>query len=176
MPLVAYAAQYWVDHAQFEDVSSQIWNVMEYFFEHLVAKNPEHVNARGGRMVTPLTAALYRKYFRIADLLSRHGADVDARGRWEETFLHAECREQTPDLDVVEWLLGHGVDVNAQNDGSCVPLPFVADTGYLQLCRILFEHNADINARNRLGETPSHRAVAPSYSTDPHDQPHPDLL
>jgi hypothetical protein len=106
IPLARYAAQYWVDHAQFEDVSSHIRDVVEYFFDvdkphwavwhriydiddtswtnftpdpvissvlplyyaalcrfydlakQLIARNPEHVNARGGRMVTPLVAAL----------------------------------------------------------------------------------------------------------------------
>jgi len=225
IPLVGYAAQYWVDHAQFEDVSSQIRDVMEYFFdddkphwaawlrvqnidnseesftpdsefaifdadplyyaalcgfydstEHLVAKNPEHLNARGGRMVTPLMAALYGKFFRVADLLHRHGADVNVRGNWEDTLLHVECRKQTPQIDVVQWLLGHGVDVNAQNEASCVPLHFVADSGCLQLCRILLEHNVDINARSDSGDTPLHRAVAPHYFKDPRDRPPPDLL
>jgi hypothetical protein len=35
-------------------------------------------NARGGLMVTPLVAALHGKHFRIADLLHRHGVDVNA--------------------------------------------------------------------------------------------------
>ncbi|KAH9969671.1 hypothetical protein BC827DRAFT_22763 [Russula dissimulans] len=211
IPLIPYAAQYWADHVRFENVSSHIRDVMEYFFdedkphwpawlrvqyidktidsftpdlvfaipdavplyyaalcgfhdltEHLVTKNPEHVNARGGWMVTPLTAALYGKYFRVADLLHQHGADVDARGKWEETFLHAVCREPTPEIDIIQWLLGHGVGVNARNEANCVPLHFAADTGCLQLCRMLLEHNADIDAREIDGNTPLHRAVAPA--------------
>jgi hypothetical protein len=48
--------------------------------EHLVGKHPEHINARGGQMVTPLLAALHGNHLRIAELLHRHGADVDFRG------------------------------------------------------------------------------------------------
>jgi len=33
IPLAYYAARYWVGHAQFEDVSSHIQDVMEYFFD-----------------------------------------------------------------------------------------------------------------------------------------------
>ncbi|KAI0300181.1 hypothetical protein BC826DRAFT_1102274 [Russula brevipes] len=33
VPLAQYAAQHWVDHAQFEDVSLRIQDVMEYFFD-----------------------------------------------------------------------------------------------------------------------------------------------
>jgi hypothetical protein len=33
IPLVKYAAQYWVDHAQFEEVASRIRDAMGYFFD-----------------------------------------------------------------------------------------------------------------------------------------------
>ena len=56
--------------------------------EQLIVKNPEHVNARGGRMVTPLVAALSRGHFLAADLLHKHGSDIDARGAGELTPLH----------------------------------------------------------------------------------------
>ena len=73
--------------------------------EYLVGKHPEHINARGGRMVTPLDAALHGKHFRIAELLHRHGADVDVRGDSNRTSLHVACITGTP--DIVQWLLKH---------------------------------------------------------------------
>ena len=33
IPLVGYAARYWVDHARFENVSSRVRDAMEYFFD-----------------------------------------------------------------------------------------------------------------------------------------------
>ena len=33
IPLVNYAARYWVDHAQFEKVASRIRDATEYFFD-----------------------------------------------------------------------------------------------------------------------------------------------
>jgi hypothetical protein len=47
--------------------------------EHLVSKHPEHINARGGNLVTPLVAALRGKYFEVAELLHRYGARDVAR-------------------------------------------------------------------------------------------------
>ncbi|KAI0300207.1 hypothetical protein BC826DRAFT_931747, partial [Russula brevipes] len=134
VPLAEYAAQHWVDHAQFEDVSSRIQKVMEYFFrhgqitlggmapclryrrirggiyslpwdlwvpiyyaaltglydlaEHLVVKNPEHVNTRGGHLVSPLGAALHGSHLEIAELLLRHDADVNVRGAGDLALLH----------------------------------------------------------------------------------------
>jgi hypothetical protein len=51
--------------------------------KQFIAKNPEHVNAMGGRMVTPLFAALNRNH----DLLRQHGEAVDARGMSQLTFI-----------------------------------------------------------------------------------------
>jgi len=203
IPLADYAARHWVDHAQFEDVSSDIQDVMEYFFdadkphwaawhrvydiddhhwrlftprpvvpspiplyyaalcgfydlaEHLVVKNPEHVNARGGRMVTPLVAALHRSHFRVADLLHGHCADVNVRGESEWTALHAASNYRL--VDIVRWLLDHGADVNPRTARCNTPLTLIntPSTGP-EICRMLLEHQADVNIRGELGKTALH--------------------
>ena len=75
--------------------------------KRLIARNPEHVNAMGGQMVTPLVAALSRNHFRVADLLHQHGADVSVRGKSQTTPLHEASFAGL--VDVVVWLLDHGV-------------------------------------------------------------------
>jgi len=141
IPLAYYAARYWVDHAQFEDVSSHVQDVMECFFdaekphwaawhhvydiddhswpgitpyfvvrwavplyyaalcrfhdlsEHLVVKNPEHVNAKSGQMATPLVAALHWGHFQVADVLHKHISDINACGTSGQTpHNSATCR------------------------------------------------------------------------------------
>ena len=47
--------------------------------EHLVGKHLDQINAMGGRMGTPLVAALRGKHFEVAELLYRNGADVNVR-------------------------------------------------------------------------------------------------
>jgi Ankyrin repeats (3 copies) len=202
IPLVKYAAQYWVDHAQFEKVASRIRDAMEYFFdadkphwvawclvqmidktwlafdfdnsqdvfplyyaslggfydlaEHLIGKHPEHINARGGRMGTPLVAALGGKHFEVAELLHRNGADVDVRDSAEDTPLCEACRAGV--LDIVQWLLNHGADPNPQGCQHCPPLIIAADFGRLKEVQMLLEHNADIHIRDR-GRTSFHAAA-----------------
>ena len=63
-------------------------------------------------MVTPLVAALRGKHFEVAELLHRNGADVDVRDSSEDTPLREACVAGV--LDIVQWLLNHGADVNAQ--------------------------------------------------------------
>ena len=203
--LADYAARHWVDHAQFEDVSSHIQDVMEYFFdadkphwaawhrvydiddtnwrgftpnpvvpslsplyyaalcgfydlaEHLVVKNPEHVNARGGQMVTPLVAALHRSHFRVADLLHGHCADINARGLSERTALHAAA--YYGHVDIVQWLLDHGADVNAPNSYCNAPLIVTTLFHLPEISRMLLEHHADVNIRGERGRTTLHCAV-----------------
>ena len=115
-PLAKYAAEHWVDHAQFEKVSSRVrvgmddlfdaskphfaawirvhdidedWDVFSpgsqdsvgsplYYAafcglydvaERLITKQPDQVNACGGRNLFPLPAALCKKHLHVADLL-----------------------------------------------------------------------------------------------------------
>jgi len=211
IPLAGYAARYWVEHAQFEGVSSQLRDVMKYFFdsdrphwaawlrlhnvdqpwsdftpkelilaagllyyaalcgfydlaEHLIVKNPEQVNAKGGQLVTPLVAALRGEHYRVAELLLRHGADVEVRGRWTWTPLHAASREGV--VDMVRWLLGHGADVNAREEDDWVPLYLAIYNGHLEICQMLQDHNADFDVRNIWGETLLHRAASPCQHRD----------
>ena len=202
--LVKYAAQYWVNHAQFEKVASRIRDAMEYFFdadkphwaawcrvqmideqwlgfrsespqdafplyyaslggfydvaEHLVGKHPEHINARGGHMVAPLVAALRGKYFEVAELLHRNGADVDVRDRPGNMLLRQASWDGV--LDVVQWLLNHEADVNAPGVNGCTPLFCAARNGQLKAFQMLIEHNADIHIQNTFEMTPLHTVAA----------------
>jgi ankyrin repeat protein len=205
IPLVKYAAQYWIDHAQFENVPSRMQDAMEYFFdadkphwtpwcrvqmmdvswqwfspdeelneasplyyaslggfedlaEYLVGKHPEHIDTRGGLMVTPLVAALRGKSFQVAELLHRHGADVDVPGSWECTPLFIACVQGL--VDIVQWLLNHGAGVNTQTNRLFTPLHVAADYGHLQVAQMLIEHNADIHIRTDVGQSPLHLAAS----------------
>jgi hypothetical protein len=201
-PLAMYAAKYWVDHAQFKDVSSRIRDAMEYFFDadkphfatwhrvrnidggwfahysichggplyyaslcgfydlakHLVVKHPEHVNARGGQMVSPLGAALYGEHPQVAELLCDYGADVRVRGGYERTLLHWASRGGL--VDTARWLLNHDADANAQvNDRGWTPLHVAAWNKHLEIVQMLLERHADIHARNARGEVALHLAA-----------------
>ena len=133
--------------------------------EHLVAKHPEHINARGGRVLTPLAAALHRKDYKVAGLLHQYGADVNVRDRWKNTPLRVACRDGL--LDIVEWLLNHGAIIDAHGSNGFSPLHSAAYMGHLRICQMLIEHNADIHSRNKFGDTPLHVAASPfSFSGD----------
>jgi ankyrin repeat protein len=132
--------------------------------KHLCGKHPEHIDARGGRMVTPLVAALGWRHFRVAELLHQHGADVDVRGSPDNTLLTTTNVLEA--LDIVQWLLDHGADVNAQNGALCTSLHIAAYYGCFEALQMLIKHDADIHIRNHLGMSPLHFAASPGANVD----------
>jgi ankyrin repeat protein len=203
-PLVKYAAEHWVDHAQFEKVSSRVRDGMDDLFdsskpyfaawvrvhdideewspfspgsqdgigsplyyaafcgfydlaERLIIKHPEQVNARGGRNLFPIPAALYKTHFNVANLLYRHGAVVDVQGYFKRTPLNAAS--VNGQVDIMRWLLDHGADANAYSDFRLTPLFRAAHSGYLEAVQVLLEHRADINLQDNFGRTALYSAL-----------------
>jgi ankyrin repeat protein len=126
--------------------------------KHLVVKHPEHVNANGGQMESPLGAAVYGGHLQVAELLYEHGADVRVRNDKEWTLLHFASRDGS--VDSLGWLLSHGADANAHDDDEgWTPLHLGAWNKHLEIVQMLLEHHVDIHARNRSGEVALHLAA-----------------
>ena len=201
-PLAKYAAEHWVDHAQFEDVASHVKDGMETLFDcnkphfeawigihdmdpypwyekdleryplyyaaccgfydlvkHLAVKHPQHVNAIYGRYHFPLLALLSEGHFEVAELLLKHGANVNVRESTGRTILLEAFSEVSPRrlVGVVRFLLEHGADVNARDDAlrSSLYLTYIYGDG-LEAVQVLLEHNADVNSQDIDGKTPLH--------------------
>ena len=120
--------------------------------ERLIEKHPEQVNAVSGRIVAPLPAALYKRHFRIANLLHRHGAAVDIRGEYGRTPLY--CSSIDGLVDIMRWLLNHGADTNVLRNGGWTPLQSAAVYMELEAVQLLLDHNANVNSRDDDGKTP----------------------
>ena len=197
-PLLGYAARHWLDHAQFEKVSSRVRDGMDDLFdsskphfaawlqvhdmdedwvhfslypldrgsplyyaafcgfydltERLITKHPDQVNACAGRILAPLPAALYKKHFRLANLLHKHGADVECRGELGRTPMHSASMDGS--VDVVRWLLNHGADANARDACDWTSLHWAARYAHIECVQMLLGHNANINVQEVCGQTP----------------------
>ena len=125
--------------------------------KHLIASNPEHVNADVGLNKSPLVAALRNRHIQVAELLHRHGANLHVMGSQSRTILHAASKDGF--MDVAQWLLKAGADASARQDDHTTPLHLAAVNGHLELVRILLEHGVDdVNAFTRYKLTPLHEA------------------
>jgi ankyrin repeat protein len=125
--------------------------------EHLIAEHPEHVNARGGREVTPLHVAASAGHSDILLLLIENGADVNGRGDFGGTPLHRAAIEAR--LEAGQILLDRGADIDVQDDYKDTALVYAADSGHVEFARMLLERGAMIDARGYSGWTPLHRAA-----------------
>ena len=135
--------------------------------EHLVIKHPQHVNAYGGRFVTPLIAGLARRHFQTAEFFRYKGTDVRVHGQIGRTPLHSAA--WYGDFEMVRVLLNYRADVNARSDGGWTPIHHVSqghqDTvipnvyqSLGDVARLLLEHGADVNTQisDGSGTTPLH--------------------
>ena len=205
LPLVEYAARHWVEHAQFEDVSSRVRDGMADLFdnskphfsawlrthdmderwgmfgstsrdaigsplyyaalcgfynlvERLIMKHPEQVNVACGFILAPLPAALSKRHFRVADLLSKNGAAVDVRDRegWTPLYVVAGLLHS---VDIMRWLLKHGANSSAQTGDCRTPLHRAAYSANLGAVQLLLEYNPDIGLRDQYGDTPLHHIL-----------------
>lgn len=62
-------------------------------------------------------------------------------------------------LEVAEFLLERGADVNAQDKGGLIPLHNASSYGHLDIAALLIKYNTVVNATDKWGFTPLHEAA-----------------
>uniref|UniRef100_H3D6S3 Poly [ADP-ribose] polymerase n=1 Tax=Tetraodon nigroviridis TaxID=99883 RepID=H3D6S3_TETNG len=80
----------------------------------------------------------------------------DTQGR-NSTPLHLAAGYNN--LEVAEYLLEHGADVNAQDKGGLIPLHNAASYGHVDIAALLIKHNTCVNATDKWAFTPLHEAA-----------------
>jgi hypothetical protein len=125
--------------------------------DHLIAKHPGHVNARGGIEMTPMHVAASAGHADILSLLLEHGADLEGPGQHNGTPLYRAS--WSGKVEAGQTLLDRGADVNARNHVHWTPLMSAAMNGHAEFVRMLLKRGAVIGARDVTGETPLHFAA-----------------
>jgi ankyrin repeat protein len=170
-PLVLYAAEHWVNHARFEDVSSYIQDAMDCLFDrnkpHLAAwirlydvennwrpHNSFFCHHSAQLDVVPLYYAALCGFRDLAErLLDAHPQDVNARGGFHETPLLAALDEGH--IDIALFLLDRDADpyVEPRGETGHSALYVASSRGYVEVLQSLIDRGADLNAecRGQLG-------------------------
>ena len=125
--------------------------------KHLIAKHPEHVNARGGHEVTSVHVAARQGNVNILTLLLEHGGDVDGRGITGQTPLHRTS--ENGELEVGRCLLDHGADINVQDHAGWTPLGVATFYGHIEFARMLLRYGASVNVKMVPDESSLHVAA-----------------
>ena len=164
-PLVKYAAEHWVDHAQFEKVSLRVREGMDDLFDdskpHFAAWLKVHDIDQSWIYFTPdpqdgvgspLYYAAFCGLYDVAEhLIMKHPEQVNARGGLLLAPLPAALYNEH--FCVANLLYSHGAVVDVRGDGERTPL-YVASSGQVVVLRWLLDHGADINVRNPYGISP----------------------
>jgi len=162
-PLARYAAQYWVKHALFENVSSQIKDAMDCLFD---ADKPhlarwlwiyDHDQPYSPKAVPLYYAALLGFRDLAERLIIKYPEDVNAKGGSEVTPLHASA--DRGDTRVFSLLIEHFPDICIRGLWGQTPLHRAARQGHLEIGQQLLSRGANVNARDNEGWTPLHLAA-----------------
>ena len=170
-PLVKYAAQHWVEHAQFEDVSSRVQDGMDDLFD---ASKPSFVswlqvhdmdrhwdnfsNSRRHRFGSPLYYAAFCGFHDLADrLIMKHPEQVNALGGLVLAPLPAALSKRN--FRVADLLWKHGAVVDVRDRDEWTPLHAAGYSGNVDILRWLLNHGANARAQDTRRRTPLHRAA-----------------
>ncbi|XP_061586358.1 poly [ADP-ribose] polymerase tankyrase-1 isoform X3 [Cololabis saira] len=94
---------------------------------------------------------------RVQKLCSQENINCrDAQGR-NSTPLHLAAGYNN--LEVADYLLEHGADVNAQDKGGLIPLHNAASYGHVDIAALLIKYNTCVNATDKWAFTPLHEAA-----------------
>jgi hypothetical protein len=182
-PLARYAAEHWMTHAQFGEVSSPLHKGMEYLFDAnkphfkvwLTLYDMDTIRAtfawfapfRKSPAAPLYYAALCGFHDLVEHLIIKHPEDVNANGGYCLRPLVAALAAkhfQTADL-----LRHNGAHLRVLGRDGANPLHAAVYSGNVEVVRILVEYDpAHVNARNDYGETPLHWA---SNGYNPSDGP-----
>ena len=102
--------------------------------------------------ITPLTSAINSdapNRVEIAKLLIGAKAEINPKG----DFVASPLLSAVEDLEMVKLLIASGAKVNQQNFRGATPLMIAAGAGTPAVVRYLLEKGADVNARDREGNT-----------------------
>ena len=166
--LAGYAAVHWTTHARVENVASQLRGAMgdlfdpdkpyfeawvqlhdiddehRRFFEDMPDSEP------GAR---PLYhAAFYGFLELVGQLVLKYPQYANSRGGFCGTALHSAS--YNGHLQVVLYLLRHGVDVNVRDSGKDTPFLLASWQGHTDVAKCLLEHGADVELRDQYDNTP----------------------
>ncbi|KAH9175534.1 hypothetical protein EDB89DRAFT_319654 [Lactarius sanguifluus] len=166
-PLARYAADYWVTHAQVENVASRIHDGMEYLFDpdrpyfsawvklyHVVHSNWEdYLKSEMLPRAAPLYYAALCGFHQIVEHLAlKYPQYTNAICGRTGTALHSASVEGH--VEVVRSLLKYGADVDARGLLGQSPLQFASYKGHLNVVRCLLDHGADAEFRGDIRMTP----------------------
>jgi ankyrin repeat protein len=182
-PLAQYAAEHWVDHARFENISSHIREEMKLLFDpdkpyftswlqvHDIDIKPPLKSPLGefavyfnekSRMATPLYYAALCGFHDLAEqLIIKHPEQVNTTYGFYVSPLAAALGGEH--LKIAQLLYERGADVDVKGNYNSTPLDGASFSGHLEIVEWLLNRSANPNVQDRSGWTPLHSAACSGH-------------
>jgi ankyrin repeat protein len=172
IPLAHYAAEHWVDHAQFEDVVSQMPDVLEHFFDadkpHWTAWLDVHDVDKSWVLYTtpyglipsasPLYYAALCGFYDVTKyLIGKDPEEINTKGGQVQTPLVAALLGKH--FRVAELLYEHGAEVDIRGWSDRTPLYAASIDGRVDMVRWLLDRGADVNGPDARLRVPLYMAA-----------------
>ena len=171
-PLAGYAAEHWVTHAQVKDVASRVRVGMESLFDpdkpyfeawiQLHDIDDSEFFSLYSSMALDLELepeaksiyyAAWGGFHELVEHLTlKYPQSTKTPGGKCGTALHAASLEGH--LQVVQYLLRLGEDVNVRNFANCTSLLLASWNGHCDVVQYLLDHDADLDLRDKLQNSP----------------------
>jgi ankyrin repeat protein len=166
-PLVKYAAEHWVEHARFENVSSRVRDGMDDLFDsskphfavwlqvHDMDREWIHFSIPRKHHGSPLYYAAFCGFYDLTErLIGKYPEQINARGGYILAPLPAALYKGH--FRLANLLHKHGADVDRRGQYDRTPLLTASLVGSVDIMKWLLNHGANVNARNRCGYTALH--------------------
>jgi hypothetical protein len=181
-PLAVYAAEYWVRHAQFEDVVSRIKGMEDLFDEdkpYFVAWSRLYdidIESSSGSVFYQFTEEKFGKktplYYAalcgfanlVEQLMAKHPQHVNAIGGCYRTPAVAALAGRH--FEVAQVLHRNKSSVEPKGISENTPLHSAAYYGDLEMVQVLLDYGVDVNAQNGIGDTPLDYASSNGHRND----------
>ena len=174
-PLANYAAEHWVGHARFEDVSSTILDGLKRLFDpnnrHLAVwvwiYDPASPRRRLDGSKSPSRTTVPALHYAticglhklVEYLIGVHQMEPNARSfNRNETPLAVACRFGYTEAARV--LLECGADPKIRDKYDRSPLERASENGHVEVIRVLLQYGSDVTAQDYTGTTPLHTSSA----------------
>ena len=162
-PLARYAAEHWVDHAKFEQVSSQVWEAIKDLFHpdkpsfaawlrvHDIDVDHQElplytfsIPLLSKLAAAPLYYAALCGFHDLADhLIMKYPQQVNARGGFYASPLGVALGREY--FDIAQLLYEHGADVDVLGHMDGTPLRAASYRGNRKIVEWLLSHGANLN-------------------------------
>ena len=182
-PLARYAAEYWVDHAQFENVSSHVREGIEHLFDpdkpyfaawlkvHDIDTEPSLDNSplywfaypypslkKPSSAISLYYAALCGFHDLAEQLVIKYPQQVNAACGYYVSPLAAALNGGH--LKIAQLLYEHGADIDVLSRSNVAPLYGASCSGHHEIVQWLLSHRANLNGWSETGGWTSLHAAA----------------